>query len=151
MNFSAIVLGSGLAAVMLVAHLHGEPLPQGDTWASTTMIDPMIVGSNKPATTTAPSGPAKAIRLIDLRSGATCKMANPNHLGDRFMPAPIGPDCAGSPQLKSVVQWRSTSDGSLEMADAAGQTVLRFMPGDGVLYESVYPAQTLITIVPARG
>ncbi|MCB8837065.1 hypothetical protein [Aurantimonas sp. VKM B-3413] len=150
MNFSAIVLGSGLAAVMLVAHLHGEPLPAGDTRASSSMIDPMIVGSNKPAQAAAPSGPAKAIRLIDLRSGATCKMANPDNLGDNYRPAPIGPDCAGSPELKSVVQWRSTSDGSLEMADVTGRTVLRFMPGDGVLYESVYPAQTLITIVPAR-
>ncbi|MEX6505273.1 hypothetical protein [Jiella sp. M17.18] len=151
MNFSAIVLGSGLAAVMLVSHLHGEPMPIGDTRAAQSMVDPMIVGSTVPTPSPVSAKPAAAIRLIDLRSGVTCKVASPAGLGDSFKPAPIGPDCAASPDMKDVAQWRSTKDGSLEMADAKGKTVLKFMPGDGVLYESIFPSQSLITIVPARG
>ena len=50
-----------------------------------------------------------------------------------------------------MTKWRAVDDGSLEMADAQGRTVLRFIPGDGVLYESVYPANAMVTIVPARG
>ena len=60
------------------------------------------------------------------------------------------PNCNSS-KLSRVSQWRADSDGTLEMADHEGQTVMRFMPGDGVLYESVYPADSLVTIVPARG
>jgi len=63
---------------------------------------------------------------------------------------PMGPDCAASPELARVAYWKTTDDGTLIMADSGGATVLQFIPGDGVLFESVYPSNALITIVPAR-
>ncbi len=90
------------------------------------------------------------MRLIDLRNGATCKIAGPADAAAGFRRAPIGPDCAASPELARVAYWKTTGDGSLIMADGGGETVLEFIPGDGVLYESIYPSNALITIVPAR-
>ncbi|MEF2550426.1 hypothetical protein VQ042_03500 [Aurantimonas sp. A2-1-M11] len=153
MNFAATALGAGIVAAVIIAHLQGALAPTSDSITGATVIDarldPMTTASIAPATvdTTRPT----AIRLIDLRSGVTCRMAPPERADRHFAPAPIGPDCAGSPDLRNVALWRSDGDGSLELADGDGQTLLRFMPGDGVLYESIYPSEAMVTIVRARG
>lgn len=162
MNFAAIAIGAGIAGALLVAYVQGPPLPVTADLTNTIVIDPTTTAAIEPAGAASVSalsisaaprnaGRPDAFRLIDLRSGATCRVANPGALGATFAPAPIGPDCDGSQELSQVTKWRSDSDGSLEMADADGRTVLRFMPGDGVLYESIYPANAMVTIVPARG
>ena len=156
MNFAAIAIGAGIAGALLVAYLQGPPLPVTAQLQNTTVIDPTVTASIKPAAgvgaaATAAGTLPDAMRLIDLRSGATCKVANPGELGPGFTPAPLGPDCAGSPELSQVSQWRTDANGSLEMADAEGHPILRFVPGDGVLYESIYPATAMVTIVPAKG
>ncbi len=162
MNFAAIAIGAGIAGALLVAYLQGPPLPVTADLMNTTVIDPTTTAAIAPARMSsvtamtndvaqADTARPDAFRLIDLRSGATCKIANPGALGATFAPAPIGPDCAGSLELSQVTKWRADNDGSLEMADGEGRTVLRFMPGDGVLYESIYPANAMVTIVPARG
>ena len=162
MNFAAIAIGAGIAGALLVAYVQGPPLPVSAALTNTTVIDPMTTAALPPARVPGASALASgatqtdgarpdAFRLIDLRSGATCKIASFGALGTTFAPAPIGPDCSGSRELSQVAKWRTDSDGSLEMADAEGRTVLRFMPGDGVLYESIYPANAMVTIVPARG
>ena len=162
MNFAAIAIGAGIAGALLVAYLQGPPLPVTAALTNTTVIDPTTTAAIAPVRVPAITITAneaeptddvepEAFRLIDLRSGATCKIANPGPLSASFAPAPIGPDCAGSAELSQVAKWRTDSDGSLEMANADGRTVLRFMPGDGVLYESIYPANAMVTIVPARG
>ena len=149
LNFAATVAGSGLAAILLVAKLQGAPLPLEESRATATMIDPIMTGSAIASPST--SQPISAIRLIDLKNGATCRVSSPKNLTGEFHAAPLGPDCLSSPLLQDVAQWRSSHDGTLEMADAQGKMVLRFIPGDGVLYESVYPAHALVTIVPAKG
>ena len=151
MNFTATVLGTAAAALPLIAKLQAAPEPGidlGNTLAGTNVLplDQTVVGSVKPA-----AGEPSAVRLIDLRSGASCKVAGREPTAQAFEPAPLGPDCASSPDLSRVSQWRATGDGMLVMADTHGETVLRFMPGDGVLFESVYPRDALVTIVPARG
>ena len=148
LNFAATVAGAGLAAIVLVANLQGAPLPKDETTrAGATLLDPMTITSIPAAPE---QRPTEAIRLIDLRSGATCRMPYPHRLSESFSFAPVGPDCQGSPDLARVTKWRRTAEGYLEMADAGERPVLRFMPGDGVLYESVYPAQAIVTIVPAK-
>ena len=92
---------------------------------------------------------AETVRLIDLRNGATCKV-NASMDEDGPQRLPIGPACAKSPDLARVAYWETKDDGSLVMTDHKGETVLEFMPGDGVLFESVYPNNALITIVAAR-
>ena len=153
MNFAATALGAGIAAALVIAHMQGALTPASGAFTGATVIDarldPMTTASIAPAASDT-SRPA-AIRLIDLRSGVTCKMATPESAARHFAPAPIGPDCAGSPDLQNVALWRSSSDGSLELADSDGQTILRFMPGDGVLYESIYPSEAMVTIVRSRG
>lgn len=162
MNFAAIAIGAGIAGALLVAYLQGPPLPVAAELTNTTVIDPTttaaIARPKTPSAGNAAIGDANAtrerpaaFRLIDLRSGATCKITNPGPLDRAFASMLIGPDCAGSRELSQVTKWRSDEDGSLEMADSEGRTVLRFMPGDGVLYESIYPANAMVTIVPARG
>ena len=150
MNFVATVLGTAVTATVIVSHMQGAPAYTLDHFGRSDMVDGMITGSTVPAAMPATT-PPPAVRLIDLRSGASCRAANPSHLGPAFSPAPLGPSCAGSPDLRNVSQWRATKDGTLEMADSDGRTVIRFMPGDGVLYESIYPKSALVTIVPARG
>ncbi|KQT85919.1 hypothetical protein ASG48_04780 [Aurantimonas sp. Leaf443] len=132
---------------MLVSKLQGAPVLPQTSHVAATVLDEMVTGTVVPRAERA----ADAIRLIDLKSGATCKMARPTHVGTQFSPAPVGPDCTGSADLQRIAQWRNAEDGSLEMADADGRTVYRFIPGDGVLFESVYPNNALVTIVPARG
>ncbi|NDW04910.1 hypothetical protein [Jiella pacifica] len=150
MNFTATVLGTGVAALVLVAKLQAAPEPGASLGApllgpGVVTVDPTIVGSVRPS-----DAKPSAMRLIDLRSGESCKILGGQPSSGAFEPAPLLPDCSSS-QISRVSQWRAESDGTLEMADTHGETVMRFMPGDGVLYESVYPSDALVTIVPARG
>lgn len=148
MNFAAMVLSVGIAGAILAYNMQGPAIAANETLVASLRPSPEITGSVQVAAPGALAPPA--IRLIDLRSGATCKMAPPT-ADDTARRVPFGPECAGTPQLAEVAYWRTTSDGALIMSDRAGQTVLEFMPGDGVMYESVFPANELITIVPARG
>ena len=150
MNFTATVLGTGVAALVLVVKLQAAPEPGASLGApllgqGLVTVDPTMVGSVQ----TSDARPA-AMRLIDLRSGESCKILGSQPKSDTFEPAPLLPDCNSS-KLSRVSQWRADNDGTLEMADTHGETVMRFMPGDGVLFESVYPSDALVTIVPARG
>ncbi|MFD2236429.1 hypothetical protein [Aureimonas populi] len=145
MNFAAMVLSVGVAGAILAYNMQGPAIAANETLVAAMRPSVEITGSIG-----ATAAPANAIRLIDLRSGATCKMARPE-TGESFTRVPLGPECAKAPQLAGVAYWRTTQEGSLIMADRGGQTVLEFVPGDGVLYESVFPSNELITIVPARG
>lgn len=155
MRFAAIALATGLVGTFLAANLQGTlsssvaeaaSLTKANS-AETAGLDTVETGSIAASSTPAASD---AIRLIDLRSGTTCKSEGSTPALS-FTNAPLGRDCKSSPSLSRIAQWRSTADGSLIMADSEGAIVLEFAPGDGVLYESVYPADQLITIVPARG
>ncbi|RFC62822.1 hypothetical protein DYI37_12715 [Fulvimarina endophytica] len=148
-NFVATAACAGLAAVVLVANLQGAPVSAETTRADVTVIDPKTTASL--AVPGAQAAPAKALRMIDLRSGATCRIAAPAKTSQDLTRAPVGPECQGSPALSRVAKWRHTPDGSLEMLDEEDETVLLFMPGDGVLYESIYPSEALVTIVSANG
>lgn len=147
MNFPAVVLSAGIAGAVLAYNLQGPAIAANDTLVAAMRPSLEITGAIAPALET----PMTAVRLIDLRSGATCKMVRPDPEDTTLKRAPIGPDCAGSPLISNVAYWRSTEDGALIMADRTGETVLEFAPGDGALYESVFPASEIITIVPARG
>lgn len=155
MRFATIALATGIAAALFAANMQGTlsstvaeaaSSAQPDT-ASGWDLDAIETGSL--AFETAAS--SNAIRLIDLTSGTSCKADTATPTGDTFSDVPFGRDCKNSPSLARISQWRSTETGSLIMADGDGATVLEFAPGDGVLYESVYPADQLITIVPVRG
>jgi hypothetical protein len=149
MNFAAAVVGAGIASAALIFYIESTQAVVADIGTEESKVDRIRTGSiGRPKPSDQRSS---AIRLIDLRSGANCKMARPDALPNYYTPAPLGPDCVSSPELRQVSQWRSGDDGALEMADAEGETVLRFMPGDGVLFESIYPSDTMMTIVPARG
>lgn len=151
MRFAAIALLTGLAGALFAANLQGT-LSASVAEAAARLqpgeggIDMIETGS-----LAATGAPADAMRLIDLRSGTSCSTDAAAPSGDAFSTVPLGRDCKTSPYLARIAQWRSTADGSLIMADSEGETVLEFAPGDGVLYESVYPADQLITIVPVRG
>ncbi len=147
MNFAATAFGAGIAASVLVSGLQGAPVTATEPVAGVTKLGATVTMS----TAVADTPRVNAVRLIDLRSGATCRIAASPNLEAGYANAPVGPDCAGSPTLQSVSQWRSSRDGTLEMADSEGRTLMRFMPGDGVLFESIYPSDALVTIVPARG
>lgn len=148
MKFAAIALLAGLSGAILAAYLQGPAITAPAGVLGGVPVAEDITGSIEPALDAVP---AAAIRLIDLRNGSTCRIAAPAASDTAFRRMPVGPDCASSPDLARVALWRQTSDGALVMADARGHTVLEFQPGDGVLFESVYPADALITIVPARG
>ncbi len=148
MNFAAMVLSAGVAGALLAYNLQGDAIAAGDGFAASMRPSAEITGSLMPD---ARSMPTAAMRVIDLRSGKSCKVVRPDPSDTSLKRAPIGPECAGSPHLGRVAYWRSTEDGALIMADRRGETVLEFAPGDGALYESVFPAGEVITIVPARG
>ncbi|WP_185983660.1 hypothetical protein [Aureimonas mangrovi] len=146
MNFAAMVLSIGVAGAVLAYNMQGTAVAANDTLVSAMQPSPEITGTISAAT----AAPTAAVRLIDLRSGATCKMMRPDTSSTALKLALIGPDCASAPHLAEVAFWRTTESGSLIMTDRAGETVLEFAPGDGVLYESVYPSNEIMTIVPAR-
>lgn len=149
MRFAAIATIVGLAGTLLASNLQGAVIAGEGISATVLATDDIITGSNvvdQQPTRQAPD----AVRLIDLRSGATCKVAKPNPSAHDFSRVPFGPDCAKSPGLSQIAYWRSTDEGGLIMADRDHGTVLEFAPGDGVLFESVYPENELITIVPAK-
>jgi len=146
MNFAAVALGVGLVGALFSASLQGSETASAESLVASMSPSDDVTGSIGPS----PKAPTAAVRLIDLRNGASCKLAGPTGVDDELRRMPIGPACAASPDLSRVAYWRTTADGSLIMADNSGATVLEFIPGDGVLYESVYPSNALITIVPAR-
>ncbi|WP_062207719.1 hypothetical protein [Aureimonas sp. AU12] len=146
MRFAAVALGVGFVGMILATNLQGPSAASAESLVSAMRPSMETTGTVHVAS----MAPTAAVRLIDLRNGATCKMAGPAEAESGFRRMPIGPDCAASPDLARVAYWKTTPDGSLIMADSGGETVLQFIPGDGVLFESVYPANALITIVPAR-
>lgn len=146
MKFATIVLCAGLVGTLVVSNLQGATIVPGEGLAATLILDETTTGSIKPRLD--PS--LQAARLIDLQTGSTCRLPNLD-AGEHFEPTTVGAACADDPALNRVSQWRATGDGTLEMADADGATVYRFAPGDGVLYESVYPENALVTIVPVKG
>lgn len=147
MRFAAMVLAVGLAGTALASNLPSPSIASAESLvASLTPLD-----EAKGPMTMHAKAPTRTVRMIDLRNGSSCKISSPAGSDQGFQPMPIGPDCANaSPELARAAFWRTEADGSLVIADRGGQTVLEFMPGDGVLYESIYPSNTLITIVPAR-
>ncbi|GGE25162.1 hypothetical protein GCM10011390_50780 [Aureimonas endophytica] len=147
MKFAAITIGVGIVGALLASSLQSPAKISGDGLPADVVVDPTITGS---IVKTAGATGSGAVRLIDLKSGASCKTVTPPDSGE-ISAAPLGADCAKSPSLSRIAYWRAAADGSLIMADRSGKTVLEFAPGDGVLYESVYPANELVTIVPARG
>ncbi|MCW4115329.1 hypothetical protein NPA31_010195 [Aurantimonas sp. MSK8Z-1] len=147
MKFAVIALAVGCAGTALAANIQGAAITPGEGLA-TVITDDTATGS-VPATPARPVA-SEALRVIDMRSGASCKLAQDRALGPELKPVPMNPDCAATPELKAVVYWKKTEDGVLVMADAGGQPVIEFVPGDGVLYESQSPASALLTIVPAR-
>ena len=147
MRFAAVALGVGFVGTILASNIQGPNAASAESLVSAMRPSAEITGSIAPAGAKAPTA---AVRLIDLRNGATCKMAGPAEAAAGFRRMPMGPDCAASPELARVAYWKTTDDGTLIMADSGGATVLQFIPGDGVLFESVYPSNALITIVPAR-
>jgi len=147
MRFAPVALVVGFAGTILASYLQGPAVASTDSLVAAMSPAPEITASI-PANGTAAA--AEAVRLIDLRNGASCKVNGPAE-DDGLHRVPMGPSCAKSPDLARVAYWERKDDGSLVMTDHKGETVLEFMPGDGVLYESVYPNNALITIVPARG
>ncbi|WP_152048025.1 hypothetical protein [Aureimonas psammosilenae] len=150
MKFAAITIGVGIVGVLLASSLQGRATIAG-TGVNSEMvvIDPEITGSVAPLQAAGDKNPNGAVRLIDLKTGASCKTVMPPEDG-AMSSAPLGPDCAKSPSLARIAYWGSTPSGTLVMADAGGHKVLEFAPGDGVMFESVYPPNELITIVPAK-
>ena len=146
MRFAPVALVVGFAGTIMASYLQGPAVASTDSLVATMSPSPEITASI-PTETAAPQ--AETVRLIDLRNGATCKV-NASMDEDGPQRLPIGPACAKSPDLARVAYWETKDDGSLVMTDHQGETVLEFMPGDGVLFESVYPNNALITIVAAR-
>ena len=146
MRFVAIAMAIGVLGTFLASNLQGAVL-SGDVRPATLLTDDTITGSVVPLNRQ--EAPA-AVRLIDLRTGATCKLAKPDPEARTFQLMLFGPDCSRSPGMSRAAYWRSTDNGALIIADSGGGTVLEFAPGDGVLYESIYPDNELITIVPAK-
>lgn len=152
MKFAVTVLAVGVVGAFVASNLQGAVMVPGQGLPAKALTSADVTNSiPQPAEAKiAEAENARAVRLIDLRSGATCKVAKPDPSDHSLQRAPMGPDCAASPDLKRIAYWRSTADGDLVMADNSGATVLKFAPGDGVLYESIYPSSALITIVPAK-
>ncbi|ALN72518.1 hypothetical protein [Aureimonas sp. AU20] len=146
MRFAPVALVVGFAGTILASYLQGPAVASTDSLVAAMSPSPEITAS---IAADAQGADAEALRLIDLRNGASCKVNGPVD-SDGPHRLPIGPACAKSPDLARVAYWETKNDGSLVMTDHQGETVLEFMPGDGVLYESVYPSNALITIVPAR-
>lgn len=147
MRFAPVALVVGFAGTLLAANLQGPAVASTNSLVAAMQPSAEITASI-PATPADPS--PDTVRLIDLRNGASCKIAGPADAAEGVARMPIGPACAKSPELSRVAYWQAKADGSLVMTDREGETVLEFMPGDGVLYESVYPDNALVTIVPAR-
>jgi hypothetical protein len=150
MRFAAIALATGFVGTLFAANVQGNAWTEGAEAAGlsvlgTEKLDPAYTGSIAGS-----SKRAEALRLIDLRTGKVCKTEASEPATQAFTDAPIGEDCKRSLSYSRVAYWREASDGTLILADRGGGTVLAFAPGDGVLYESVYPTDALITIVPAR-
>ncbi len=146
MRFAPVALVVGFAGTIMASYLQGPAVASTDSLVAAMSPSPEITASIA-AEAAAPQ--AETVRLIDLRNGATCKV-NASMDEDGPQRLPIGPACAKSPDLARVAYWETKDDGSLVMTDHKGETVLEFMPGDGVLFESVYPNNALITIVAAR-
>ncbi len=146
MRFAPVALVVGFAGTILASYLQGPAVASTDSLVAAMSPSPEITASI--ASDTTPEQ-RETVRLIDLRNGASCKVNAAIDIdGPHRMP--MGPACAKSPDLARVAYWETKHDGTLVMTDHQGETVLEFMPGDGVLYESVYPNNALITIVAAR-
>ena len=147
MNYAVMVLSIGLAGVIAVSNMQGATVAAHESLLSSLSPSPEITNSVHRVD----GAERKALRFIDLRDGASCKVPEPTGVDGSWQRIAMGPECASSSDLSKAAYWRVGADGTLLMADDTGRTVLEFLPGDGVLYESVYPNTALITVVPAKG
>ena len=147
MRFVVTATAVGLVGLLLAVSVGATGTPAEPSLSAALTPDPATTGTVLPAPGRAAPG---AIRLIDLKSGATCKMSRPAGSGQDFAPVPLGPECAKLPGLARAAYWRLDADGGLIVADAGGDTVLTFAPRADIFFFSVLPATELITIVPAK-
>ncbi|KQT45262.1 hypothetical protein ASG43_13390 [Aureimonas sp. Leaf454] len=149
MRFAAIALATGFVGTLFAANVQGSPWTDRAQAAGLFTMDPVDIDPIETGGI-GTAGGSEAMRLIDLRSGKVCRTERAAPATATFVEAPLGEDCRQSPALSRVAFWRAAADGTLILADRGGGTVIAFAPGDGVLYESIYPLDALITIVPAR-
>jgi hypothetical protein len=56
-------------------------------------------------------------------------------------------DCAGLyPPLANAKTWHSNEDGTIDLADNSGRTIVEFSPGDGLAYISVEPRSVILSM-----
>ena len=110
-----------------------EPAIDAVTTASVTKEEP---GINAPAFVISGPGGGQKCKVYPAENGI------PGHNG-----LTVDGRCAGLyPPLAHATTWHNNEDGTIDLADDRGRTIVQFSPGDGLAYISVEPRSVILSM-----
>lgn len=79
--------------------------------------------------------------------GTTCKAYPAENGVPGHNALTVDSNCAGLyPPLANAKTWNNNEDGTIDLADERGRTIVQFSPGDGVAYISVEPRSVILSM-----
>lgn len=110
----------------------------------TPTIDPVI--SNSVPVRTA----ARSYTVSNVTASTACLVERGGRLSSRSESFAAGADCETVwPGLSRAHTWIDNGDGTVVLADTQGEDILTIVESDGLAYETVEPADALLTMVVA--
>lgn len=92
-----------------------------------------------------------AFTVSNMQSRTACLLTRGEMTTRRSSDVVAGQDCAAVwPGLAGVRNWTDNGDGTVDLTDTSGETVLTLGLGDGVAYESLEPSDASIAFTAAN-
>jgi len=97
------------------------------------------------------TGLQSAYRVVSRTVAANCVADKGRSVETGTFQLDMSGNCAAiSPALGEARFWRDKADGSVEFLGAGGETLAAFAAGDGVDYESFFPADPMMALQSAE-
>lgn len=107
-------------------------------------LDPVVSNSISPRVAN------HAYTISNVVANTACLAERGTRISGRSERFSAGADCdAVWPGLSTARTWIDNGDGTVVVADARGEPILTVVDGDGIAYETVEPADAMVTMISA--
>lgn len=108
-------------------------------------VDPVVSNS------VTASGGGRSYTISNVAASTTCLAERGGRLSHRSERFEAEADCdAVWPGLSQARTWIDNGDGTIVVTDAQGEAIITVVDGDGLAYETVEPAEAMLTMVVAE-
>lgn len=110
----------------------------------TSEVDPVVSNSISPRAAN------HAYTISNVVANTACLAERGTRISGRSERFTANADCdAVWPGLSTARTWINNGDGTVVVADARGEPILTVVDGDGLAYETVEPADAMVTMISA--